>query len=481
MALTQFPLETTEPTIEVTLPVGRHVLQLIVEDNAGLRSAPATVVITVQKAEEIVVSVFPASVQLSAGKTQQFNAKVTGTSNTDVVWSIKEGSAGGTITQDGLYTAPAADGTYHVAAASAADPAKIAVAAVTVKTANVVVSIEPTSVQLSAGKTQQFKAMVTGTSNTDVVWRIKEGAEGGTITQDGLYTAPQTDGTYYVEAVSAADPQKKAVAEVTVKTANVVVSVEPTSAQLSAGGTQQFKAKVTGSANTDVVWSVKGGEAGGTITRDGLYTAPKTDGTYHVMAISVADKNASDMAEVTVKAVSPCTGPTPKCMLGQPGAVKEVSVSVTPDTVTLEVGKGQQFTATVTGSDNTAVTWKADTGSINTSGLYIATTVGSDKVKATSAADPSKSAVAEVTVKAVPLCTGATPIIERCTGSLPKVLECTGAAPQVERCTGSLPKILNPVLDETPTRSVEKTAITAKNVEKPAIAPKTAIKTKPKK
>ncbi len=49
MALTRFPLETTEPKIEVTLPVGRHVLELVVEDSAGLRSAPDTVVIEVKK------------------------------------------------------------------------------------------------------------------------------------------------------------------------------------------------------------------------------------------------------------------------------------------------------------------------------------------------------------------------------------------------------------------------------------------------
>ncbi len=49
MAITKFPFETTEAKTEVTLPVGRHTLQLVVEDSAGLRSAPATVVIEVKK------------------------------------------------------------------------------------------------------------------------------------------------------------------------------------------------------------------------------------------------------------------------------------------------------------------------------------------------------------------------------------------------------------------------------------------------
>jgi hypothetical protein len=47
MPLTQFPIITTDPTVPVTLPVGRHELELVVEDSAGLRSAPDTVVLTV--------------------------------------------------------------------------------------------------------------------------------------------------------------------------------------------------------------------------------------------------------------------------------------------------------------------------------------------------------------------------------------------------------------------------------------------------
>ena len=49
MALTRFPLETDQPRVEVTLPPGRHVLELVVEDSAGLRSEPDTVTVTVRE------------------------------------------------------------------------------------------------------------------------------------------------------------------------------------------------------------------------------------------------------------------------------------------------------------------------------------------------------------------------------------------------------------------------------------------------
>jgi hypothetical protein len=61
----------------------------------------------------------------------------------------------------------------------------------------------------------------------------------------------------------------------------------------------------------------------------------------------------------------------------------------------------QQFTATVTGTTNTAVTWSATGGSISSGGLYTApSTAGTYTVKVTSVADNTKSASATITVSA---------------------------------------------------------------------------------
>ncbi|MFI5088939.1 MAG: choice-of-anchor R domain-containing protein [Terriglobales bacterium] len=78
-----------------------------------------------------------------------------------------------------------------------------------------------------------------------------------------------------------------------------------------------------------------------------------------------------------------------------------VSVTVAPASASLLAGGTQQFTATVTGTSNTAVTWSATGGSISWGGMYTApTTAGTYTVKATSAADTTKSASATVTVSA---------------------------------------------------------------------------------
>jgi Putative Ig domain len=81
-----------------------------------------------------------------------------------------------------------------------------------------------------------------------------------------------------------------------------------------------------------------------------------------------------------------------------------VQVSVSPTSATLFSKGKQQFTATVSGTANTAVTWSATTGSISAKGLYTAPTVTSETnatVTATSVADTSKSASAAVTINPV--------------------------------------------------------------------------------
>ena len=80
-----------------------------------------------------------------------------------------------------------------------------------------------------------------------------------------------------------------------------------------------------------------------------------------------------------------------------------VGVAVTPATVTLTPGLTQQLTATITGSTNGNVAWKSSAPnfvSITPTGQVRAITAGAATITATSAADPSRTATAEVTVTA---------------------------------------------------------------------------------
>ena len=319
---------------------------------------------------------------MQVGTAQQFTTTITGTANTAVTWTCSAGS----ISSSGMYIAPSAAGTYMVTAASVADPTKTSSAQVTVTTTPppVVVTVSPNSASLQTGGMQQFNATVTGSANITVNWS----ATAGTISATGLYTAPNAPGTYNVKATSAADSTKSASAQVIVTATppSVLVTVSPTAASIQTSSMQQFTATVTGSANTSVNWSA----TGGTVSAAGLYTAPNAAGTYTVTATSAADSTKSASAQVTVTA-----GPPP------------IVVTISPSSASLQPGSTQQFSATVTGTSNTSVTWSGTGGTVSATGFYSApNTAGTYSVTATSVADLTKSASATVTVTTIPGATG---------------------------------------------------------------------------
>src|SRR5207302_237056 len=86
----------------------------------------------------IAISISPTSATVAAGATQQFQATVTGSTNTDAVWQVNGvtggNSASGTISTTGLYTAPSPSQPLQVTvtAFAAADSSKTAAATVTV-------------------------------------------------------------------------------------------------------------------------------------------------------------------------------------------------------------------------------------------------------------------------------------------------------------------------------------------------------------
>jgi hypothetical protein len=79
----------------------------------------------------------------------------------------------------------------------------------------------------------------------------------------------------------------------------VSVAIPAPSDAMSTSGSRTFTATVRGSTDKSVYWSVKEPD-GGSVTSDGVYTAPATPGTYTVTATSQADVRASASVRVTV-------------------------------------------------------------------------------------------------------------------------------------------------------------------------------------
>jgi hypothetical protein len=181
---------------------------------------------------------------------------------------------------------------------------------------------------------------------------------------------------------------------------SVYVTVTPASASVAVNKQQQFSAIVTGNANQAVQWDVNGAVGGnGTVgfidSISGLYTAPATPptpATVTVHATSQAVSQAVGSAAVTIS------------------APPQVSVTISPTSASVRVGRTVTFTATVHNATNTSVSWSVNgiaggnaiVGTISASGVYTApASVPSPStvtVKAVSVADTSKSASANVTV-----------------------------------------------------------------------------------
>ena len=83
-------------------------------------------------------------------------------------------------------------------------------------TPSVSVSISPSRASIKPAATQQFSSSVTGIGETSVTWT----ANGGIITNDGIYTAPAVPGNYTVTATSTSHPSTTASVAVAVDTLN---------------------------------------------------------------------------------------------------------------------------------------------------------------------------------------------------------------------------------------------------------------------
>jgi hypothetical protein len=135
-----------------------HVSATSVADPA--RSGSATVTVQLPP---VAISVSPPSAAVSGCRTAQFSATVVNTANTAVSWSVQEGTAGGTVDSNGLYTAPGTPGIYHVVATSQADTTRTSIATVTVATQVLAVAVSPGTPSVTVGGSVAFTATVTTT------------------------------------------------------------------------------------------------------------------------------------------------------------------------------------------------------------------------------------------------------------------------------------------------------------------------------
>ena len=166
------------------------------------------------------------------------------------------------------------------------------------------------------------------------------------------------------------------------------VVLDPVSATLYEGQTQQFTAQSLNGCSGSVTYTLNPSTAGN-ITQSGIYTAPATISTTQTVVLTVTSQSDSTKtATATITLLPP------------------VAVTVTPESASISNGgQQQQFSANVANAANTAVTWSispAGAGMVDQTGLYTApaslSTPQTVTITATSQFDPTQSASATVTL-----------------------------------------------------------------------------------
>ena len=407
-------------------------------------TASATVTIT----SDVVVSI-STSATVPAGGSQVFSASVTsaGEPSHSVTWSI-DGIAGGnsnvgTISSAGadsaIYTAPAIAPNppgVTVTAISVADVSKSASATVTIAAAcSGTTSISPPVASVALAQSHIFTTTLCSTPGTTIAWDVNGVVGGnaslGTIAITGAnsatYTAPADLPATNPLPIHAVTNSASASASVTI-ISNVAVSVVPPNASVVVSGRATFSAVVTNTPDTTVVWSVNG-IANGNATIGQVCLSGSNPCAPPAVPTAA---NVDYLAPATVPASNPVTlTATSHADSSRNGAAV---ITVTPSgggpiAVTISPAYGYvppsgpspsqlQFTAQVTGSGETTVTWSVQSGvagsgcggtacgTINAAGLYTAPNVAPSpnaiSVIATSEADPTKSGMASVSITSGP-------------------------------------------------------------------------------
>src|SRR6184192_1056941 len=389
----------------------------------------------------ITVSVAPLSYSVLLGNQVAFTATVTNTTDTTVSWSVNGiaggNSAVGTISSTGVYTAPAnlpSPATMQITVTSHADPVKSATASLTVAS-DITLSLTPNPASVELGARQSFQASVTssGHPDTTVRWGLSGAAcptACGMLDSGGTFIAPGTlpsPASVTITAQSAADPSKQVSATVAISSNFALQLSAPSSVSAGAGATIVATLTPLPNSNPSTVlgWSLSGAgcngpscgllsvtatqSAGGSSTADSAtYTAPSTAPSPNTVTVTVTPQaDPSKKAQATIAV--------------QPG----VSLSVSPATATLAANHRVALAAQINGTSNTTVNWNVNgipggnaiLGQICLAGSnpcqVVASTTASavdylapgsipspNPVSATavSAADPTKSASAQITV-----------------------------------------------------------------------------------
>lgn len=302
------------PSHDYTI-AGTYDVKLTISGPGGADASAMPGLITVQAGPPMGLVVSPANPVVAIQETLGFTAIVVDEFGNALpgtpTWTVT--GVGGSITDDGIFTAGIAADTFTdiVTAAFQSDDGEIvANVSVSVEAGPVAqVSVEPAEATLEIGGSQPFILTVLdefGNPVNDFLSSWSVSSDAGAIDADGVLTSGTKAGvflgTVQVDVVKGQD-RFSASADVIIKSDPLAsIEVSPSFARVEDGGSQMFEATALDQFGNSIdgvalLWTATGGE----ISQSGSFTAVEQGSGYEVTAsASVGEKDAAGSADVYI-------------------------------------------------------------------------------------------------------------------------------------------------------------------------------------
>jgi hypothetical protein len=317
--------------------------------------------------------VLPSATAVPRGATQQFTAQAVLGDGSTVSPTVAWTATGGTISPSGLFVASGTGATAEVFANLGAG---MATASSTIQIQPAILSqlvLDPSLVTMETGETRQLTVAASwsdgSSSLPSLIWHV----EGGTLSNQNVYTAGSTPGTYRIVVTSPAFARSDTTV-VWILPRLTGIRLSPDTAALNPGATQVLQAFAVRNDGSESPAGVQWTATGGTIGLNGTYRAGTTPGQYRVIG-TLQGLNGQSFADTASMAIAASSGTL-------------TQISVTPSASSLAVGASLQFAVAGAWSDGSnavpAVEWSATGGTIDANGLFTAAQIpGTYRVIAT--------------------------------------------------------------------------------------------------
>ncbi len=359
--------------IDKTFATATSTGTVTIQFTSGSADLPKISAIEISSASAVFVQVSPTTASLYASQQRQFTSSVFGDANTAVTWTYSPQV--GTLTANGLYTAPASVTTAQVVSVIAASQAD------STKSATATINLLP-----PAGSFTPIFVHSGGGAYSDSVgnnWSSDTGFAGGQVASTTKAIANTLDPALYQT-----ERWGNSAYQFSVPPGKYTVVLKFAEIYWTTTGRRLFNTSINGTqvlTNFDIVAA-----AGAAFTAiDKSFPVTVTGSSITIQFTT----GSADLPKISAIAIKPASG---------------VGIQINPTSASLSASQSQQFAATVTGATNLGVTWtySPQVGTLVTSGatpgLYTApssiTTAQTVLVTASSVADPTQASSAAVSL-----------------------------------------------------------------------------------